>query len=273
MRVCLDGQFLDEEKASIPVSNRGFLFGDGVFRTMCVKDGVIGSYEDHIERLKSDCLSLKLEMPQIEAETFKELVRQNSALEGLWRLKCLVSAAERKTALTLAKTSWLITLQSFEKKKEPLTIALYPYPMERAFAFIKTLSYADMLAVERYASEKGVDDALVISHQGCILETSKANLLWIEEGELNVVDPALPYLEGVTQKGLLKLAAQSGFKINQRKLKAADLPKEAHIYSCNTMQGALPVVNLAGRAFSRNLPFEAKLQEWSQKLHIGLSCR
>src|SRR5579883_3116264 len=47
------GEYLPESQAKIPISDRGFNFGDGVFAALYVKDGVIELWDKHMEHLKA----------------------------------------------------------------------------------------------------------------------------------------------------------------------------------------------------------------------------
>ena len=51
MFVFLNGQFLSEAEAVVPVNDRGFLYGDGLFETMRVVNGKPFRFAQHLERM------------------------------------------------------------------------------------------------------------------------------------------------------------------------------------------------------------------------------
>ena len=58
--VFLNGQFLPEAQAVVPVNDRGFLLGDGLFETMRVADGKPFRFAQHLERLARGADFLKI---------------------------------------------------------------------------------------------------------------------------------------------------------------------------------------------------------------------
>ena len=50
--IYLDGEFVSYRDATVSVSNRGFLFGHGVYEVMRIVGGHIFEFEAHINRLK-----------------------------------------------------------------------------------------------------------------------------------------------------------------------------------------------------------------------------
>ena len=60
MKVYVNGEILNEGKATISVFDRGFLYGDALFETMRSYAGVIFRLSDHLNRLHSSMKSLKI---------------------------------------------------------------------------------------------------------------------------------------------------------------------------------------------------------------------
>ena len=63
MIVFLNGKFVAEEKAVVSVLDRGFLYGDGVFEALLVKEGRPFGWAQHMERLADGIAFLKLTLP------------------------------------------------------------------------------------------------------------------------------------------------------------------------------------------------------------------
>ncbi len=61
--VFLDGQLVPKEQALIPVDDRGFLLGDGLFETMRVAAGRPFWIAQHLERLARGANFLKIKLP------------------------------------------------------------------------------------------------------------------------------------------------------------------------------------------------------------------
>ena len=63
MLVFLNGQFVPEAQALIPVSDRGFLYGDGLFETLRVVNGRPFRLAQHLERMMRGADFLKIRPP------------------------------------------------------------------------------------------------------------------------------------------------------------------------------------------------------------------
>ena len=67
-RVYIDGRFFEEADARVPVSDRGFLYGDALFETLRTYNRVPFLLEEHLERLLVSCLDLGIRPAEDRAE-------------------------------------------------------------------------------------------------------------------------------------------------------------------------------------------------------------
>ena len=63
MVVFLNGKFVSEAKALVPVSDRSFMYGDGLFETMRVHHGKPFRMAQHLERMVRGANFLKINLP------------------------------------------------------------------------------------------------------------------------------------------------------------------------------------------------------------------
>ena len=62
-KVFLNDKLIDIDKASISVTDSGFLYGAGLFETMRSYNGVVFSLKDHLERLSLSAKALYINIP------------------------------------------------------------------------------------------------------------------------------------------------------------------------------------------------------------------
>ena len=89
MLVFLNGKFLPEAEAVVPLNDRGFLLGDGLFETMRVANGKTFRCAQHLERLArgADFLKIKPPFTPKELEKFAaQLIEQNQTPEAILRV-------------------------------------------------------------------------------------------------------------------------------------------------------------------------------------------
>jgi len=234
--VFLNNQFIPENEARIPIEDRGFLFGDGVFTTIKVSNRNIELLDEHLERLRLQCQELHIIPPDIDKQWFQELIRLNEAFSGTWKLKIVITGGNEK-ALALPERSHgclLITLEPYEVSEASVRLTVFPMPIVRPLSKLKSLSYLDRLCVADYAKNAGFDDALVLSPEGFVLETAFSNVFWRHAGRVYAPDPALPFLEGVTCQHYFKSLEQP---VGYAKMCLDEMPGDAEFYSCNALKG------------------------------------
>ncbi len=89
MIVFLNGKFVTEEKAVVSVFDRGFLFGDGVWEALLVKNGRPFAWDEHLQRLAAGIAFLKLTPPFPTArlrDFAMELIERNCMPDCMLRL-------------------------------------------------------------------------------------------------------------------------------------------------------------------------------------------
>ena len=75
MLVFLNGQFVPEARAVVPVNDRGFLYGDGLFETIACREGQACWLALHLQRLQQGCERLRLAFDGFELLRAEKLDR------------------------------------------------------------------------------------------------------------------------------------------------------------------------------------------------------
>lgn len=263
-QVYLNGKFLPESEAVIPVTDRGFLFGDGIFTTIKVHQGAPKFLELHLKRLEEDCKAVGIRPQKVIEETIFKLIEINQAKEGVWRLKILMTGGD-EPGINLAKreaNQCLMTLKPYAGHPPICRLISYPEPICSPLSKFKSLSYLDRLWIANYASRYSYDDALVCDHAGRVLETSIANVFWKTGKNLFYPDNSLGYYQGITLQRVLEEAKHMGMNVCPVKVTLDEIPgEEVQFYICNSLKGVIPVTEIDGRLFSRNLDFEGVLKK------------
>lgn len=253
--VILNGKICLEERASIPITDRGFLFGEGFFTTIRVSEGHCELLPLHMHRLQSQAEAFGIPHDPLPIPLIEELIAKNQAHQGIWRLKILVTLKGDLEYPELGNT--IATLNPYTDNPEPVRLGLYPYPLESPTAHLKTLSYLDHTQVKKYALREGFHDAITMSKEGFLLETAFSNLFWIDQNVLYYPHFDLPYLKGVYLQHLLANATLSNRGV---KISFEELPSSASVFTCNSLSHIRSVGSIGDRAFPRNFDWE---REWN----------
>src|SRR5487761_2640448 len=81
MTIYLNGQYMPVTEARVPVLDRGFIFGDGVYEVIPVYSRRAFRLTEHLKRLQHSLDGIKLKNPHSESEwglILNEIIKRNS---------------------------------------------------------------------------------------------------------------------------------------------------------------------------------------------------
>lgn len=252
-----NGIFVD--KATISITHSSFLYGDGVFTTILVKDKKIYFLQDHLNRLKIHLDFMRIAIPKIDKKDLEKLVELNSATEGKWRLKIIVTP--KGSFLDTKDTREVSDVFYFLEKakgvfQDTVSICSYTAPFVHPLAKIKTLAYLDHQLVKKEAENRGYDDAITFDQDQNILEASFANIFWTEGNSFFYPDPSLPYLDGITLSKVILLAKSMGYDIKPGKYTLKDIKTSMSVFLTSSIRIISPVVKIEREVFARDIKLE-----------------
>ena len=169
---CLDGAVTPAADAVVPVTDDGFLRGDGVFEVVRVYDGRPFALDRHLDRLEHSAANLRLgyEVPRerIEEEAPSLIEKRGgSAFDGALRI-----------VLTRGRRRLLLT-EPLPESPEHARLGFVTFAPTRLLDGIKSLSYASNMLAGRLARERGFDEALLVTPHGRVLEAPTASLFYV----------------------------------------------------------------------------------------------
>ena len=94
-QVYLNGAFVDRERAVVPVDDRGFVFGDGVYEVTRAVNGRLFELDRHLNRLRRSLGEIRIVVPDVElnrlGEVWQELVHRNGLDSGHALVYCQIT--------------------------------------------------------------------------------------------------------------------------------------------------------------------------------------
>jgi branched-subunit amino acid aminotransferase/4-amino-4-deoxychorismate lyase len=115
-----------------------------------------------------------------------------------------------------------------------------------ALASAKSMSYAENIGAQDAAIAGGADDALLVAHDGTVLEAPTANVFWREGERLLTPSLELPILAGVTRGLLLELSERETV---EGVFPLARLLEADEVFLCASVREVMPVAEVDGKAF------------------------
>ena len=119
------------------------------------------------------------------------------------------------------------------------------------------MSYAENMGAQDAAIVAGADDALLVAHDGTVLEAPTANVFWREGDRLLTPGLDLPILPGVTRAAVLEFA---DCETEEGVFPLARLLEADEVFLCSSIREVMPVAAVDGTTFGLG-PLARELQQ------------
>jgi aminodeoxychorismate lyase len=257
MVVFLNGKFLPEADAVVPLNDRGFLLGDGLFETLRVAGGRPFRFAQHLERLSRGADFLKIKQPFTPKELQKfalELIGKNNLADAILRVTLTRGPGVRgysTKGLSTPTVAMMLTSLPPQNADEPLHWSLvtssFRIPASDALASFKTTSKILNVLARAEAEEQGADEALLLNTNGEVAETAGGNIFWVYQDKVCTVPTGRGVLPGITRAVVLEICQSLGLETNKRVIKPEQLRNAEGIFITQSALGIVPVAAFDGQ--------------------------
>ena len=256
MVVFLNGNFLPEAEAVVPVNDRGFLLGDGLFETTRVARGRAFRLAQHLERLSRGADYFKIKIPYSAREIQKiaaELIVKNETADAVLRVTLTRGPGERGySADGASRPTLAMTLHPLppQNSEEPLQWSLitssFRVPASDPLAVFKSTSKILNVLARSEAEAKGADEALLLNTNGEVAEAAGGNLFWVYRDNICTVPAGRGVLPGITRAVVLEICQSLGLATNKRVIKPEMLRQAEGLFVTQSALGIVPVASFDG---------------------------
>ena len=260
MIVFINGNFIEEEEATISVFDRGFLYGDGVFETLRIYNGKPFLFDRHIGRLSHGLGSLfigdKYSFSEYLEHT-RELIEKNNVTEGVLRIQATRGPGKRGYSTT-GNYDPTVLISLHEAPNVDLNNVL---PVKLAtstqilsdhdpFSTLKTTNKLANIVALREAEKVGMDDALLTNHNGNITEASGSNVFWTRDNTLFTPPVNSGCLSGITRGMILELAIALKLPTSQQDITPTELGNAESVFLTNSVREIQPVIQIDDKSIA-----------------------
>ncbi|GIZ09465.1 aminotransferase class IV [Flavobacterium sp. UMI-01] len=254
------------EQANILTQNRGFLYGDAVFETVRVRNGVVLFLEDHYFRLMASMRVVRMEIPMdFTMEYFEEqllVVAQVNEVSNSARVRITVYRNDGGYYLPKNNTiSFLVHATALKDAYYVLDENTYEVDLFKDFYITKQLlssikSTNRMLntTASIYASENGLDNCLLLNDSKNVVEAIQGNVFMLLGSKLITPPVAEGCLNGVMRKQILVLAKKiEGIEVIEEVISPFDLQKADELFVTNVVKGVQPITKYRKKSFQTKI--------------------
>jgi D-alanine transaminase len=260
--VYLNGRYLPLEEARVPVLDRGFLFGDGVYEVIPVFGGRPFRLAQHMDRLDNSLQSIRIKNPLQGYEWEKIFTRLTSATpnvdqviylqvtRGVDPLRShLFPKGVEPTVLVMA---WRAKPRSPDIPRNGIAaVVLEDYRWRRCD--IKATALLGNVLLRQEAEDAGAEEAILI-RDGLVTEGSSTNPFAVQGGEILTPPRSNHLLRGVTRDLVLELARGAGVPCAERQITRDELETADEIWVCSSSREVQPVTRLDGKPVGEGIP-------------------
>jgi len=246
MLVSLNGDIIQKKAAAIPAYQSGVYYGTGCFETIRAESGKLLFFDGHYSRLKSGLSYLGVvaygvpDKQQLIKRT-KELLRANGLTEEIAKIRIQCTLAE-KNGYSFDDSSIVYTLITAEKsrvinKPKVLTVAkTRVIPDSCRPSSLKLCNMLHYRNAYREARNCGVDDAIMLTIDGYVSETSIANLFWKSGDSIYTPSTTCDLLPGITRNNFIhSIRNLTEFTVNEGKFGLQHLMAADSVWITNSL--------------------------------------
>ena len=262
----LNGRLVSLDEAQVSASDRGFLYGDGLFETIRIHAGRPFLWEWHMMRFTDGSEYLGITLPQSTGTllgTVRELTDRNGCPKSVVRITLSRGTGQRGYAVSGDETPTLLITQhplpSPPSKPLSLVTTTARVAVGDPLAQVKSANKLDSILAKREATAKQADDGLMLNSSGNATETSSANLFWVENGVLHTPPISDGVLPGVTRRLVIDLASALGQAVREESGAPERLRQAEAVFVTSSATGVIAVGQLDSSTLGTN-PLVAQLQ-------------
>lgn len=256
----VNGNFVDSLKPSLGVQDRGFLYGDGLFETIRLRNNKPRYWKEHLARLSNGCAVLNLNFPMDKICTGMEEVSRQLR-NGVLRLTVTRGEQPGRGFLPDGNADPTVVITGYtgapypeELYKQGFSGCLISFPRNHLSPLVKLKSLNCLENVLGKMETAGADEGIFSNYLGEIAEGTASNIFLVIKGELLTPPPECGLLPGIMRAQVLLLAEKLGINAVQAKFYPQDFRRAEESFLTNSLLGVMPLVSVNGYPVGKGRP-------------------
>lgn len=261
MIVYLNGQFLPIEEARVPVLDRGFIFGDGVYELIPVYSRHPFRLNEHLHRLQASLDGIRLANPHPVAkwaELVRELIAKNPDEDQSLYLQITRGVAPRDHAFpknavpTVFMMSNPLTTPTANLRASGVD-AISAHDHRWLRCDLKAISLLANVLLRQLAVDAGAAETVLFRDE-YLIEGAASNIFVVKDGVILAPPKSHLMLPGITYDVVLELAASYDLPCQVREIAEAEVRAADELWMTSSTKEVLPITRLDGRLVGSGRP-------------------
>jgi D-alanine transaminase len=251
--VFLNGKLLPIEEAKIPVLDRGFIFGDGVYELVPVYSRVPFRLDEHLARLERSLGEVRIRNPYsraqwrdiiyrlIDAQAFEDQGVYFQVTRGVAKRDHAFPKEAEPTVFVMSNP--LVNPAREAVERGAAAVSAQDYRWLRCD--IKSISLIGNCLLRQLSADAGAAET-VLFREGYLTEASASNVFIVKQGVIVSPPKSRLILPGITYDVVVELAQANGMPIELREVSEPEVRAADELWVSSSSKEVLAIVQLDG---------------------------
>ena len=277
-----NGELLQENEASLSITNRGYAYGDSVFETIRVINGKVMFWEDHYFRLMASMRIMRMEIPNEFSPEFLEeqiinLIKENNLQDKPVRVKFSVFRKEGGLYTPEVKDiEYFILTSEIEHSFYTLNENFYEVELFKdhyinagLLSTIKTNNKALNVLGGIFARENNYHNCLLVNEKKSVVEALNGNLFLVKGDRIKTPPLTDGALNGITRKQLVNMIKKlQEYNFEEVSISPFELQKADELFITNVIVGIQPISKYRKKEYTNTVAKDL-LAKLNAKARLG----
>jgi D-alanine transaminase len=259
--VFLNGKFLAADEAKVPVLDRGFIFGDGVYEVVPVYSRVPFRLDEHLARLERSLGETQIRNPYsraqwrefiyrlIDAQSFEDQAVYFQVTRGVAKRDHAFPKNVEPTVFMMSNP--LVNPPAEQVQKGGSAVSAADNRWLRCD--IKSISLIGNCLLRQLSAEQGLAETILF-RDGKLTEASACNVFVVKRGVIHSPPKGNLILPGITYDVVTELARANGMPIEFRDVTEAEVRAADEVWVTSSSKEVFPIVELDGKKIGDGKP-------------------
>jgi D-alanine transaminase len=267
--VFLNGRFLALEQATVPVLDRGFIFGDGVYELIPVYSRSPFRMDEHLARLERSLAAVRIANPYARDKwrsVILELVAQQPWDDQGVYLQVTRGVAKRDHAFPadVEPTVFAMANPLVNPPRDLVEkgVAAVSAPDNRWLRCdIKSISLIGNVLLRQASADVGAAETILF-RDGVLTEASASNVFVAKNGLVLSPPKSNLILPGITYDVVVEITQRLGMALEFRDIREAEVRAADELWVTSSSKEILAVVELDGKPVGEGRPGPLFQRAW-----------
>jgi len=259
--VFLNGEFLPIEEAKVPVLDRGFIFGDGVYEVVPVYSRVPFRLDEHLARLERSLAAVGIRNPYTREQwggVIAGVIERQGFEDQAVYFQVTRGVAKRDHAFPKSSTPTVFMMSNPlvpppARQVESGAPAITARDNRWLRCDIKSISLIGNVLLRQLSSEAEAAETILF-RDGRLTEASASNVFIVKRGVIASPPKSELILPGITYDVVLELARDAGMPLELREVGEAEVRAADEIWVSSSSKEVLAIVTLDGKQVGDGKP-------------------